>query len=67
MKTYTTGQIYRLGLLKNHEGKPYKHKATVLNLVRRLKHTRVKTRFGMGYAVSEGEITKHNDAARRNA
>jgi hypothetical protein len=58
MKTYTLGEIARLGLLKNHEGKPYKHKATISNILRGQK--RVFTPHGLGYAIPESAITKLN-------
>lgn len=59
MKTFTIGEIVRLGLLKNHKGEPYKNKITVSRLVSKAK--KVKTPFGMGYAVSEQEIAKLNE------
>lgn len=59
-ETYTLGQIIRLGLLKNHMGKPYKHKATILPIILRLPHTKIKTIWGVGYAVSKEEIDKFN-------
>lgn len=60
MKTYTIGEIVRLGLLKNHSGLPYKHKATVLKIVQGLKYKKVKTVFGEGYAVTQREIDRFN-------
>lgn len=58
--TYTIGDILRKGLLKNHKGEAYKHKATVLKIVQLLKHEKIKTPFGVGYAVPQSEIDKHN-------
>lgn len=62
-KLYTVGEIFRLGLLKNHHGEPYKHKATILQIVRRLPHARTETPWGTAYAISAAEIEKFN--ARR--
>lgn len=59
MTTYTIGEIVRLGLLKNHKGEPYKHKATVLRLLR--SSARKKTPWGVGYAVTEAEIKALNE------
>jgi len=55
---YTIGEIVRLGLLKSHNGKPYKHKATVLALVK--KSQRVTTPWGVGYRVTRKEIDALN-------
>jgi len=60
MKTYTIGEITRLGLLKNHKGEPYRHKASVLKIVLALQHSKARTPWGIGYEVSEAEIQKHN-------
>lgn len=60
MKTYTVGEIARLGLLKNHKGEPYKHKATVLKLLQAARVKREKTPWGMGYAVTEATISQLN-------
>lgn len=57
-KTYSVGEIVRLGLLKNHKGEPYKHKATVLRLVGNSK--RKKTPWGNGYSVTQKEIDAIN-------
>lgn len=59
-KSYTIGEIVRLGLLKNHKGEAYKHKASVLKIVLQLPHVKVNTPWGIGYAVSTNEIEKHN-------
>jgi hypothetical protein len=60
MKHYTIGQIVREGLLLNHKGEPYRHKATVLRIVKGLKHKRTLTPYGWGYAVSESDVRRHN-------
>ena len=59
-KTFTTGEIFRLGLLKNHTGKPYQHKATVARIVQRLAPAKVQTPWGMGYAITQKEIDRFN-------
>lgn len=60
MKFYTIGEIYRKGLLKNHAGEPYKHKATISKIVNGMKYKMVKSPWGPGKAVSEEEIAKFN-------
>jgi hypothetical protein len=56
---YTIGEIIRRGLLKNHQGKPYKHKATILRLVNKSK--RIKTPWGNGYSITQKEIDTLNN------
>lgn len=60
MKTYTTGEVFRLGLLKNNKGEPYKDKATVSRVIQGLKHELRDTPHGPAKCVSESEIEKHN-------
>jgi hypothetical protein len=68
MKTYTVGEIVRLGLLKNHKGEPYRHKATVLNILNLASvktdlvddMRRVATPYGEGYAVTQKAIDALN-------
>lgn len=61
MKTYTIGQVARLGLLKNHKGKPYSQKQTVLKVLHaNCALKRIHTPFGMGYAVTQAQIAKLN-------
>jgi hypothetical protein len=58
---FTIGEILRRGLLRNHKGEPYKHKATILKLIK--EHTKVlkkKTPFGEGYSVSQAQIDSIN-------
>lgn len=55
---YTIGEIVRLGLLKNHRGEPYKHKATILRLVNN--SPRKKTPWGSGYSVTQSQIDELN-------
>ena len=61
MKHYTIGEIFRLGLLKNFDGEPYKHKATISRYVNGMKYRIRKTRWGDAKEVSEKEIKKFND------
>lgn len=60
MTTYTLGEILRLGLLKNHKGEPYRHKATLSRVVDRMGLEKVPTPYGIGYAVPESKIEEHN-------
>lgn len=60
MKTYTIGEIFRLGLLKGADGKPYLHKASVTNALARSGAQKVMTKWGMGYAVTMKEINAWN-------
>jgi len=62
MKYYTTGEIYRLGLLKNRNGKPFKHKASVYKIVKRLPNKVIDTKWGPSLSVSELDIKKQNEA-----
>ncbi len=57
-KTYTLGEILRLGLLKNSRGEPYKDKAAISRLLRGL--PRVPTPHGLGYAVTKKDIDRLN-------
>lgn len=63
-KRYTIGQIHRLGLLKNHEGKPYKHKATISRIVSHMPSKIVQTPWGPSKTVSEKDIKAHNYSKR---
>jgi len=60
MKHYTIGEIFRLGLLKGWDGKPYKHKATVSKYVNQMKWRIRKTRWGEAKEVSGKEIEDFN-------
>lgn len=60
MKYYTIGQIFRLGLLKNHKGDAYTAKGTISKIVSRMKFKEVKTAFGPSKMVSDKEIKRHN-------
>lgn len=59
-KYHTIGEIFRLGLLKNHTGKPYKHKATISRIVSRAKFEVRNTAWGTAKMVSEKEINRLN-------
>lgn len=60
MKHYTIGEIFRLGLLKNHKGEAYKHKSTVRNMLGKAKKKKVQGQYGPTYQVSEQEIDRLN-------
>lgn len=60
MKYYTIGEIFRLGLLKNHKGEPYKHKATISKIVNNMDYKEKKSPFGPSKVVSEIQIKKYN-------
>lgn len=62
-RLYTVGEIYRQKLLRKHDGTPYADKATILRIVQRMKHSKVRTPYGMGYGVTLAEIHRHNDRA----
>ena len=58
MKKYTLGEVFRLGLLKNYKGEPYKHKATISRLLRGAKYEIVETPWGQAKVFTEEEIQK---------
>ncbi len=59
---FTVGEIVRLGLLKNHKGEPYKHKATVTKILNTKYKIILKknTAFGIGYDVPQIMIDELN-------
>lgn len=61
MKNYTIGEIFRLQLLKNHKGEPYKHKATISKIVNSLSPNIKKTAFGDAKVLSEKQIAEYNN------
>jgi len=60
MQLYTIGEIYRQGLLKNHKGEPYKHKATIAKIVSQLKYKIKKTPWGVAKCLTKEQIEKYN-------
>ncbi len=60
MPTYSIGEIFRLGLLKNHKGEPYSAKATVSKELRGQPYTIEQTPFGLSKKYSEDTITTLN-------
>lgn len=66
MKTYTIGEIFRLKLLKNHLGEPYKHKATLSKIVNKIGAKTIKTAFGEGKVLTEKQINDYNAASILN-
>lgn len=60
MKSYTIGEIYRLGLMKNHRGDVYASKGSVSVAARGLARTTIATAHGPAAAIPKSEIDKHN-------
>lgn len=60
MKLYTLGEIFRLGLLKNHSGKPYADKATISRIVARLSPEVKKTPWGLAKCLTMAQINSFN-------
>lgn len=60
-RLYTIGEIFRGKLLRNFKGTAYTDKSTILRIVQKMKFSRVRTQFGMGYAVPKKEIDRHNN------
>lgn len=60
MNYYTIGQIYKLGLLKNYRGEPYKDKATISRAVAKMKWTSKKTPWGLSKIVGKDQIDAWN-------
>jgi hypothetical protein len=48
------------GLERRPTLEPYRHKATVLRIVKGLPHKRTMTPWGFGYAVSAADIKAYN-------
>lgn len=59
-KLYTIGEIYRLGLLKNHKGEPYKDKSTVAKIVATLGFVTKKTPWGTAKCLTKDQIELYN-------
>jgi len=64
MSLYTIGEIHRMGLLKDYGGKPYKHKATVSNVVNRLNYEVKDTKWGKSKCLAIDEIKRYNERKR---
>lgn len=61
MKTYTLGEIFRLGLMKDKNGYAYKTRGGISRMLRKhMKFKRIKTKYGKGLCVTEAEIKKFN-------
>jgi hypothetical protein len=61
-QNFTVGDIFRLKLLKNHSGEPYKDKATISRIVKnQMKAERKLTPWGMGWSVHGSDITRWNN------
>ena len=61
MKTYTIGEVYKEGLLKNWKGEPYKDKASVSKVVNKIKFKTKKTPFGEAKTITQQQIEEHNN------
>ena len=61
MKYFTIGKLFRLGLLKNHKGKPYRNKAEVSRIVGKLKFKERKTPWGVAKIISEKQVEDCNN------
>ena len=59
-KLWSIGQIHRQGLLKDTEGKPYKQKRTISNIVNKLKYATIETPYGTAKCLSMNQIEGHN-------
>ena len=60
MRYFTIGEIYRLGLLKNHKGEPYKSKGAVSVAARGGKREQDDTAYGPAYKISQAESDRYN-------
>ena len=60
MKYFTIGEIFRLGLLKNHRGEPYRNKTEVSRIVGKLKFKERKTPWGLAKTISEKQVEEWN-------
>jgi len=60
MKYFSSGEIFRLKLLRNNEGKPYSDKSTISRIVRTMKHKVIQTPWGPSKQLSEDQIRDYN-------
>ena len=60
MNKHTLGQIFKLGLLKNSKGEPYKHRATISSIASKLGTEDTKTQWGMAKTLTEDQIMRYN-------
>jgi len=60
-KYYTTGEIFRLGLLKTADGKPYKHKASVSTRIAKSGYAVERpTRWGKSKTITAKQVEALN-------
>jgi hypothetical protein len=65
---HTVGDIARKGLLLNHKGEPYRDKSTIARIIRtEMKAKKIKTPWGVGYAVTDAQIERYNARWMRNS
>lgn len=62
-RMYTIGEIFRQKLLLNYRGESA-DKPTISRIVRGMRHARVSTVYGQGYAVPLSAIEEHNTKIR---
>lgn len=58
---FTTGYVFRNGMLKNHLGQPYSQRANVARIAKTLKHKVKATAYGNAIYISQAEIDKWNN------
>ena len=60
-KYHTIGDIFRGEMLRNFEGEPLKHKASVANVVNRLDYKVIMTKWGEAKALTQEQIDAYNN------
>ena len=60
LKLYTARDILAAGLLKNYLGEPYKHRASIVRVIKKLPHQMIPFKGGMTIAITLDEITRFN-------
>lgn len=56
----TIGEIFRQGLLKNADGKPYANKGTISVIVNRSEYLKMRTPYGIAKVLSKKQIDELN-------
>ena len=64
---YTLGEIHRLGLLRNFEGKPYRHRSTITDLMRHYPHELVKVKNGTAKMYTQQVIDAVNSRFKKGS
>ena len=60
MQKFTIGQIYKLCLLKNSKGEPWKSRTTVMRIVNKLDYVTIKASYGTSKCLTKEQIEEHN-------